>query len=196
MTSGDRSTTSAIGSVVLVIPVKSFGLAKQRLTPVLNTVQRADLGRQLATRIVEANRSLHPMIVSDDNDVAAWASDLGIRFLRQKEPGLNQAVTAAFVAAQAEHTKVVVIAHSDLATASNLQWVSEFDGITIVPDLRNEGTNVLAIPTKHNFDFSYGVGSFGRHYQTALASGSPVRVVADRLAGVDLDSPTDLRLLR
>jgi 2-phospho-L-lactate/phosphoenolpyruvate guanylyltransferase len=182
--------------VVLVVPVKSFALAKQRLSPVLTNTQRSTLGRELATRLVEANRELGPMIVSDDDDVATWACELGVRFLREEEPGLNQAVTAAFIALRSENVKTAVIAHSDLATASSLLWVAKFDGITIVPDRRSEGTNVLAIPTAVDFDFSYGVGSFSRHYRTALATASNVRVVADRFNGVDLDSPSDLRLLR
>jgi 2-phospho-L-lactate/phosphoenolpyruvate guanylyltransferase len=192
----ESAEPNCVNRVVLVIPVKSFALAKQRLSSVLTTSQRATLGRQLATRVVEANRFLRPMIVSDDDEVARWASDLNLRFVRQEESGLNQAVAIAFATLRAENTEMAVIAHSDLATASSLQWVAEFNGITIVPDRRNEGTNVLAIPTKHDFDFTYGVGSFGRHYRTALSTGSNVRVVADRLAGVDLDSPADLRLLR
>jgi 2-phospho-L-lactate/phosphoenolpyruvate guanylyltransferase len=183
-------------SAVLVIPVKSFSLAKQRLSSVLSREQRASLGRELATRLVLTNRAFDPMIVSDDADVEQWANELQVRFLREPRPGLNQAITTAYESLQAEGVGRIVIAHSDLAVASDLSWVTDFDGITIVPDRCHDGTNILVLPTSIAFKFSYGVGSFARHYRLAAASGMPIRIVADRTSGADVDSPSDLRLLR
>jgi 2-phospho-L-lactate/phosphoenolpyruvate guanylyltransferase len=182
---------------VLTIPVKSFSDAKHRLSAVLNTSQRARLSRELATRLVDANRSLHPMIVSDDDtDVAKWAHDVGARFLHEPRLGLNPAITTAHATLRAEGVSQIVVAHSDLAVADKLEWVTEFDGITLVPDRGNDGTNIIALPTHIAFEFSYGVGSFARHYRSAAETGLPIRVVADRTSGSDIDSPQDLRALR
>ena len=70
--------------------------------------------------------------------------------------------------------------------------VPAFDGITIVPDRRNDGTNVLCLPTDAPFRFTYGPGSFARHHAEARNTGAPVRVAPDRLLGADVDLPSDL----
>jgi 2-phospho-L-lactate/phosphoenolpyruvate guanylyltransferase len=190
------TTATTTNNVVLVIPVKSFALAKQRLSTVLSGADRAALGRELATRLVTANRSLNPLIVSDSDDVASWADSMEVRFVREPRPGLNQAVSTAHKTLRTDGATTMVVAHSDLAVATSLHWVAEFPGISLVPDRRNEGTNVIALPTEIEFEFAYGPGSFARHYRTARHTGLPVRVVSDRASGADVDSPTDLRLLR
>ncbi len=171
-------------------------LAKQRLRTVLAPDQRASLGRELATRLVEANDDLNIVVVSDDDEVALWARELHVGFLRESRPGLNQAVASAHAKLREEGTQRMIVAHSDLASASSLSWVNAFPGITIAPDRRNEGTNVLALPVDVSFTYSYGPQSFRRHYREAIATGLPVRVVADRQCATDLDAPSDLRLLR
>ena len=37
------------------------------------------------------------------------------------------------------------------------------EGVLIVPDRWNDGTNVIAVPADSGFRFAYGPGSFGRH---------------------------------
>lgn len=188
--------TTRVEDCTLVIPVKSFGLAKQRLSPLLSPHERSRLGRDLATKLVEANRSLEIVIVSDDDDVKAWAHAMDVRFLRESVPGLNRAVTTAQTELRRSGIRQMIVAHSDLASASSLSWTADFDGITIAPDRRSEGTNVLAIRTDVEFSFGYGSNSFRHHYRQAIATGLPVRVVADRACATDLDAPSDLRLLR
>jgi 2-phospho-L-lactate/phosphoenolpyruvate guanylyltransferase len=192
----DTITPEASRPAVLVIPVKSFAHAKQRLSPILDGPRRARLGRELATRLLLANRSLDPIIVSDDHEVEQWAQSVKVRFLRESRPGLNQAVTTGHAKLRSEGVATMVVAHSDLAHPTNLEWVTQFRGITLVPDRLHDGTNIMAIPTNLEFEFTYGIGSFARHYRNACRTGLPIRIVADRDCGADIDSPTDLRLLR
>ena len=70
----------------------------------------------------------------------------------------------------------------------------DFDGVTIVPDRRGDGTNVLALPTAAPFVFAYGTGSARRHQAEAERLGLPVRVVPDDALGWDIDTPDDLAL--
>ncbi len=162
----------------------------------MSPLRRAQLGRELATSLVQANRDLNVVIVSDDDDVESWARTLSVQFLRESRPGLSQAVATAHTELRAAGTPQMIVAHSDLACASSLSWIAAFEGVTIAPDRRNEGTNVLAMATDVEFVFSYGPHSFGRHYRQALETGLAVRVVADRHCANDLDAPSDLRLLR
>ena len=82
---------------------------------------------------------------------------------------------------------MVGIRAADFITA-----VAAFAGITIVPDRRNDGTNVLCLPTDAGFRFAYGPGSFARHHAEARRIGLAVRVAPDRLLGADVDLPSDL----
>ena len=87
----------------------------------------------------------------------------------------------------------VVVAHADLPLAGRFSWVAEFPGVTLVPDHRDDGTNVACVPTaSHGFRFAYGPGSFRRHAREALRRGLSLRVVRDPLLGRDIDLPVDL----
>ena len=63
--------------------------------------------------------------------------------------------------------------------------------MTLVPDRRLDGTNVLASPPTPGFAFAYGAGSFARHRAEAARLGLPARIVPTRLAW-DVDLPADL----
>ena len=88
----------------------------------------------------------------------------------------------------------VIVAHADLPLATHLGWVGDFDGVTLVPDRRDDGTNVICVPAGSGFGFAYGPGSFGRHHAEAERLGLPVRVVRERRLGWDVDHPADLDL--
>jgi 2-phospho-L-lactate guanylyltransferase len=70
--------------------------------------------------------------------------------------------------------------------------VADFPGVTLVPDRRLDGTNVLAVPTEVGFGFAYGPGSFTRHRAEAQACGLPARIVRDDRLAWDVDLPADL----
>ena len=58
---------------------------------------------------------------------------------------------------------LAIVAHGDLPLAEDLTVAAGFDGVTLVPDRHDDGTNVLAVPTGAGFVFHYGPGSFGLH---------------------------------
>jgi 2-phospho-L-lactate guanylyltransferase len=64
--------------------------------------------------------------------------------------------------------------------------------VTLVPDRRDDGTNVVSVPTDAGFAFSYGPGSFRRHAAEARRLGLPVRVLREPGLGWDVDIPDDL----
>jgi 2-phospho-L-lactate guanylyltransferase len=86
----------------------------------------------------------------------------------------------------------VVVAHGDLPLAQRLQWVAGFDGVTLVPDRHDDGTNVICVPAGSGFRFGYGPGSFRRHGEEARRLGLAVRVVREPALGWDVDLPADL----
>ncbi|MDA3039436.1 MAG: hypothetical protein O3C27_07865, partial [Actinomycetota bacterium] len=142
-----------------------------------------------------AARPLPTWVVCDDANVATFATAQGAGVIWRASRGLNAAVTDGFDFLRNEGHTTVVIAHADLPRATDLGWVSDFAGVTIVPDRRGDGTNVMAVPASADFRFQYGVGSSRAHQAEALRLTLPYRVVDDRELGWDVDVPEDLSIL-
>jgi len=178
----------------VVIPVKGFHAAKLRLAPALTPEARAVLARQMATLVVQAAGDLPVFVVCDDVVVREWATEARATVEWTPGLGLDGAVTAGVAAAAAAGAERVVVAHADLPLATGLDHVVGRSGVVLVPDRRNDGTNVCAVPSSSGFRFGYGPGSFARHRAEARRLGLPVEVRADVELGWDVDIPDDLRL--
>jgi 2-phospho-L-lactate guanylyltransferase len=183
------------GPVAVLLPVKSFGEAKLRLAPALDPRHRAELARAMATHVVQSAAPLPTAVVCDDAEVAAWARELGALVVWEPERGLNRAVEAGVARLAAGGARRVVVAHADLPHAGRLAWVARFAGVTLVPDHRDNGTNVVCVPGDAGFTFSYGPGSFARHGAEAHRLGLPLRVVREPSLSHDVDLPADLHAL-
>lgn len=182
------------GTVTVVVPVKDFSRAKVRLAPELDPTERAALARRMATVVVAAAAPLPVCVVCDSDDVRTWALAEGARVIWTPGLGLNGAVQSAVDQLGSEGSTTVVVAHGDLPLATQLEWVAATPGVTIVPDRRRDGTNVIAVPTGIGFRFSYGAGSFDRHRAEGARLAQQVRIVDDARLGWDVDVPTDLVL--
>ena len=181
-----------LGPVAVLVPVKPFAQAKLRLAPALAGPERSRLARVMATHLVASAAPLAVAVVCDDVDVAAWARDLGALVVWQPEQGLNRAVEAGVEHLARAGAARVIVAHADLPLAGELSWVAAFAGVTLVPDRRDDGTNVACVPAGAGFRFAYGPGSFLRHAGEARRLGLPVRVVREPRLGHDVDLPPDL----
>ena len=180
--------------VTVVVPVKDFSRAKVRLAPELGRAERAALARRMAGVVVRAAAPLPVCVVCDSDEVRSWAATEGARVIWTPGLGLDGAVHAAVDQLGAEGTTTVIVAHGDLPLATQLAWVAATPGITIVPDRRRDGTNVIALPTDLGFRFAYGPGSYARHLAEARRLGQQIRVVNDPRLGWDVDLPADLAL--
>jgi 2-phospho-L-lactate guanylyltransferase len=178
--------------VAVLLPVKAFRDAKVRLAAALDGPKRAALARDMATKVVRAAGNLPVSIVCDDDDVAEWAAGLGAEVIWRPGRGLNAAVTDGVEELAAAGYGQVIVAHADLPYALDLSWVADFDGITLVPDRRDDGTNVACVPARAGFSFSYGPGSFARHRLEAARLGVALRIEREVRLGWDVDEPGDL----
>jgi 2-phospho-L-lactate guanylyltransferase len=181
------------GCVVLV-PVKAFARAKERLAPDLDPDERAALARAMATHVVHAAEPLPVAVVCDDDGVAEWADSEGAVVLLEPGRGLNGAVAAGVARLAAAGATEVVVAHSDLPLAEGLARLAGFDGVTLVPDRFEDGTNVMCVPADTAFGFAYGPRSFSRHAEEATRLGLAVRVRRDPGLTLDVDVAADLLL--
>lgn len=177
----------------VLVPVKDFRTAKRRLSSALEPAARAALAREMATRVLAACGRLDRFVVCDDAQVAEWAEANGAAVLWRPGHGLNGAVADGVATLGEAGFERVVVAHSDLPFAADLTWVATTPGVvTIVPDRRDDGTNVVCVPSTAGFGFSYGTGSFRRHAAEARRLGLAVRVVREPSLGWDVDLPADL----
>ena len=181
--------------VVVVLPIRSFDHAKDRLASSLDPAQRAQLARTMAERVVAAAGSLPVVVVSSAPEVRAWCAELGLVGL--DDPGtLDAAVAAGRDHAATLGAHRVLVVHGDLPHARTLAPVADDPAaVVLVPCHRDDGTNVVSVPTDAPFRFAYGPGSFARHREEAERLGLPVQIVRDPDLAFDVDTPADLELM-
>lgn len=180
----------------VLIPIKSFDVAKGRLAGALDVAQRSELARRMAGGVIAACHDLPTWVVCDDPAVAELVVSRGANVLWRPARGLNPAVTEGVDFLTGEGYDTVVVSHADLPLARDLRWVADAGpGVTIVPDRHDDGTNVMAVPTGAGFRFAYGVGSAALHQAEAARLGLDCRVVPDVDLGWDIDLPEDLAAL-
>jgi len=176
----------------VLVPVKSFVKAKLRLAPALPAAERAALARSMAEGVLRATGGLPCAVVCDDAEVAAWALAQGAGVLWQPGRGLNGAVQSGVARLADAGVLQVIVAHADLPMATDVSWTASFPGVTLVPDRREDGTNVACVPARTGFRFAYGPGSFARHQAEAARLRLPLRVVREPRLAWDVDVPADL----
>ena len=189
---GTGATRDPLGEHAVLVPVKSFAQAKGRLTAALSDADRRALVRRMAEQVLRAAVPLPVAVVCDDPQVARWARAHDAIVLWEPGRGLNGAVHSGV--AQLAHMGVsrVVVAHADLPLARDLAGLVGREGITLVPDRRDDGTNVIVLPTGSGFRFSYGPGSFSRHLAEGRRLGLEVQVLREPSLSYDVDWPSDL----
>lgn len=187
------TVTPSAPPVAVLIPIKRFDDAKLRLAPALDAADRAALARTMAECVLRAAAPLPITVVCDDPGVAEWAEAAGVQVLWTAELGLNGAVGKGVAHLATEGFGRVVVAHADLlfATPGSLCELPQ-EGVVLVPDRHDDGTNVASVPADAGFPWSYGPGSFGRHRRAAIDLGLGPTIVRDRDLGWDVDTPADL----
>jgi 2-phospho-L-lactate guanylyltransferase len=178
--------------VAVLVPVKAFRDAKGRLSGVLSDEERVQLARWMASRVVAAAAPNPVAVVCDDDAVAEWAEGVGAAVLWSPARGLNAAVGDGVGALVAEGFDSIVVTHSDLPLASDLGRLADPTRAILVPDGRDDGTNVLALPAGASITFGYGAGSFRHHLAECRRAGLDPHIVRDPLLALDVDTPADL----
>jgi len=182
-----------VSSAALVMPLKSFGSGKGRLSPVLDGAARERLSRECAERVVAAAAGLAVVVVTDDaNDVREWAQLRSIACIAQSSAGLNGAVADGVAWARTQGFANAVVAHSDVPLACDVHPFIDEGNVVIVPDANNDGTNLMSLPTDAAFTFHYGPGSFRLHVDEAMRRGFAPRIALSDEWSLDLDNPEDL----
>lgn len=190
----------------VVVLIKDFDSAKQRLQPALGPRSRRALAQRNARLAVRAAAAGdHMLVVAGGEGVAALAKVWGAEVLLEPRPdGQNVAAARGISHASAAGAQAVLLLSSDLplvsleAVAGVLEAAAVFEGpvVLAVPAIGRGGTNALYLRPPDAIELHFGDDSLTRFREDAESRG--VRFVihrSDALA-LDLDEPADLERLR
>jgi 2-phospho-L-lactate guanylyltransferase len=190
-----------------ILPIKSFGAAKQRLSPLLGTGARQALAQAMFTDVLGSLRKVEGLdtitVVSADPAVDAAARGNGVTVVVDpSESGQSAATLVGIRHALAAGYDRVLLVPGD----TPLLCPSELDSLlargeagelalVIVPDRHGSGTNALMISPPDAFEPSFGPDSLNRHVRQAEEAGIRHSVEDVPSLSHDVDTPDDLNAL-
>jgi 2-phospho-L-lactate guanylyltransferase len=189
-----------------VLPVKSFGRAKQRLDAAVGQPDRAELAAAMVGDVLAALGTAGGLddliVVTAERRAADAARATGAHVVHDPlEAGQSDAAARGVRAALERDAERVLLVPGDCPALDPREvggLLGEFAGVglVIVPDRHGSGTNALLIAPPEAIEPSFGPGSFARHAARGAAAGVAVRVAHAASLELDVDTPGDLAALR
>jgi 2-phospho-L-lactate guanylyltransferase len=186
-----------------ILPVKSFGAAKQRLAPALAAGSRQALAQAMFADVLTSLRRVDGVdsivVVTADPVADAAARGRRVLVLRDTEQaGQSAAAMIGISFALAEGFERVLLVPGDtplLDPAEVTSLLAAPRRISIVPDRHGTGTNALVLAPPDALEPSFGPGSLERHVAAAGAAGEPSAVERLPTLILDVDTGADLSVL-
>ena len=184
-----------------ILPVKSFGAAKQRLAESLGAGFRQALAQAMFADVLRSLRRAPELdeivVVTSDRVAESAAGGHRVRVLADTaQAGQSEAALIGIRHALAEGFERTVLVPGDtpLVEREDLARLlaPAVPGVVIVPDRHGTGTNALVLTPPDAIGPSFGPGSFARHVALAEAAGVPHRVERVSALELDVDTPGDL----
>lgn len=174
-------------SPVALVPIRSFE-GMTRLSGILDTSDRSELSRRLASRVLTSLNAadIRTVVITSDETVSLWAQRHDSSVCDDPGTGLSRAAQAG-VSMVGSSPWLVIHADLPLVTPHAIETVANAcRSATVIVPSYDGGTTVLG--GRGPFPFSYGPGSFQRHY----ASAPNATVVVTPELGIDIDTPRAL----
>jgi len=183
---------------VAILPVKTFGRAKQRLGRAFS--DRPALAAAMVADVLETLASLpgldEVIVVTAEPAAADLARRAGARVVHDPvEAGQSAAVLLGIAAAVADRVLLVPGDCPSLDAGELTALLAHTEPVVIVPDRHGQGTNALLLTPPDVMAPAFGEGSFARHAALAAAAGATLRVVDVPSLGLDIDTAEDLAAL-
>jgi len=189
----------------VVVLIKDFDSAKQRLRPALGTKSRRALARRNALLAVRAaTAGDHVLVVAGGEEVsevaAAWGADV---LLEPREEGQNAAAERGVARAVAQGAQAVLLLSSDLplVTHDAVRELLRTAGrhkppiAVAVPAIGRGGTNALYLRPPDAIGMHFGDDSLPKFLDDAEARGVQFVIHHSDAIALDLDEPSDLERL-
>jgi 2-phospho-L-lactate guanylyltransferase len=187
-----------------ILPVKSFGAAKQRLSDLLGQGSREALAQAMFSDVLASLRRVKGLdaiaVVTDDSRAESAARGGRVVVIRDREEtGQSNAAQLGIQHAFEFQFERVLLVPGDTPLLDPL----ELDGLltrataehldaVLVPDRAGAGTNAVLLRPPDVFAPSFGPGSLERHIEAASGAGIRFRVERVRSLMHDVDTPDDL----
>ena len=195
----------ALGKTWVVVLIKDFDSAKERLRPALGHKSRRALARRNAQLAVNAAAAGdHVLAVTGSEEVADMAAAWGASVLLEpSEEGQNTAAERGIARARAGGAEAVLLLSSDLplVTADAVRQLLQAAGrlkapvVVAVPAIGRGGTNALYLRPADVIGMHFGDESLAKFQDDAEARGVKLVVHHSEALALDLDEPSDLELL-
>lgn len=191
----------------VVVLVKDFGSAKQRLGPALDPRARRTLARKNAQRAIRAAaEGQHRLVVAGSDEAGEVARKLGADFIVESRPeGQNTAARRGIDHALAQGADAVLVLSSDLpfvqrrAVRALLGVADDQQSgplVIAVPAIGRGGTNALYLRPPGVINLHFGGDSLTLFRHDADNRGVPFLIHESAEMALDLDEPPDLERMR
>jgi 2-phospho-L-lactate guanylyltransferase len=185
----------------VLLPVKDFRNAKQRLASALDAATRADLARAMLSDVLDAlSRATIPdwvviFTASDEVSRMAWSFGFDV-VIESSVSGHSDAVNLMVAELSPNSTQILSIA-GDLPKLRpeeiDFVMTAASEPITVLPSRDGTGTNGILFIPPARIMMEYGESSFRRHMSKASAAGSRAEVLNVPGIAFDVDTPEDLQ---
>ncbi|MEA2418756.1 MAG: 2-phospho-L-lactate/phosphoenolpyruvate guanylyltransferase [Thermoleophilaceae bacterium] len=192
---------------IAILPVKSFGAAKQRLAVALGAGSRQALAQAMFSDVLASLRRVPGLdsvaVVTADRVAESAALGERVSVLRDTEQtGQSAAALIGIGYALSRGFERVVLVPGDTPlldpgeVAALLRCGIENEvGVIVVPDRHGEGTNALVLSPPDAIEPTFGPGSCERHQAAAHVAGVACAVERVPTLALDVDTGQDLELL-
>lgn len=198
--------SAAAAPVWVVVLVKDFGDAKQRLRTALQPAQRRELARENAwLALAAAGAGDRVLAVCGSERAAELARRAGAEVLLEARPsGQNSAARQGIAYAVSRGADAVLLLSSDLPLI-NRQTVAGMlasarrlapPAVVAAPATGRGGTNALYVCPPDAVDLHFGNESLVEFERDALSRGARFQLYESPRLALDLDEPADLAELR
>jgi 2-phospho-L-lactate/phosphoenolpyruvate guanylyltransferase len=186
-----------------ILPVKSFGAAKQRLAAALGAGSRQALAQAMFSDVLASLRRVAGLdaiaVVTADPAASAAAHAEGVPVLPDPaQAGQSAAASIGIAYALAEGFERALLVPGDtplLDPAEVAALLAAPRRLSIVPDRHGTGTNGLLLTPPDAIAPSFGPGSLKRHVAAAEATGLSSAVAELPTLMLDVDTGDDLAAL-
>jgi 2-phospho-L-lactate guanylyltransferase len=187
-------------TTAVILPVKTFAQAKQRLGDALRGPDRAALAEAMVDDVLDelARAELGPLIVVSREPRARRAGAVAVT--DDREEGQSAAALLGLARARELGCERALLVPGDCPLIDggelrDLAARAESLDVAIVPDRHGTGTNGLALTTDGRFEPQFGPGSRARHVKQARAKGLAFEVVPVACLELDVDTRSDAAAL-
>ena len=190
--------------VYAVVPVKSLGASKNRLSSVLSPQERSQLTLAMLEDVLSALQTStvdDTVVVSNDLTVHDVVGKFGAMYLAQKTSGLNSAIEEATEWCVKEGAEAVLVLPADipLLSSADVDRIVELgnceEQTVVLSPSYNGGTNALFQSPLNLIHACFGPRSFAKHIKEAQSKGVCVRLYYSTSVATDIDSAKDLSKL-